>query len=102
MTPERWRQIDAIFPAVVELSQDQRAAFLDHACAGQPELRAEVEAMLAGDAGAESAVRGAVASAHHLMPETPARRFGPYRVTGIAGRGGMGAVYKAVRDDRVY
>jgi tetratricopeptide (TPR) repeat protein len=102
MTPERWRRIDTIFSAAVDLPQDRRAAYLDDACAGQPELRAEVEAMLAGDAEAQSAVRDAVADAHRLMPEAPVRHFGPYRVIGIAGRGGMGAVYKAVRDDRVY
>jgi len=27
------------------------------------------------------------------------QRFGPYRVTGFVASGGMGAVYRAVRDD---
>jgi hypothetical protein len=34
MTPERWRQIEEIFHAAAALGRDERAAFLDRACAG--------------------------------------------------------------------
>ena len=47
MTPERWKQIKAVFQAAADLGTGQRTAFLDQACAGQPELRAAVEALLA-------------------------------------------------------
>src|SRR5579863_813380 len=36
----------AVFAAAVELPAAQRAAYLDQACAGDPTLRAQVEALL--------------------------------------------------------
>ena len=46
MTPERWRQITAIFHGALGHHVATREAFLDRACADDPALRAEVEAML--------------------------------------------------------
>lgn len=53
MTPERWRQVTAIFHEAVDRDAVAREAFLDRACAGDRELRVEVDAMLAAhrDAG---------------------------------------------------
>ena len=47
MTPERWQQIDKLLQQAVEQEPGQRAAFLDGACAGDAELRREVESLLA-------------------------------------------------------
>lgn len=47
MTPERWQQIDKLFERAVEQEPGQRAAFLDGVCAGDEELRREVESLLA-------------------------------------------------------
>src|SRR5262245_56137093 len=38
---------DALFRKALSRSREERAAFLAHACAGQPELLAAVEALLA-------------------------------------------------------
>lgn len=43
---ELWRRIEPILDVALELDQGQRAAYLDRACAGEPELRAPVEALL--------------------------------------------------------
>jgi hypothetical protein len=43
MTPSRWRQIEGIFNACLERGEGERALFLDHACAGDDELRREIE-----------------------------------------------------------
>ena len=49
MTPERWRQIDAVFQEALDLPAADRAAFLDRACAGDADLRREVELLLSAD-----------------------------------------------------
>ena len=47
MKPERWQQLDQLFHAALERKPEERAAFLDEACAGDEELRKEVEALIA-------------------------------------------------------
>src|SRR5215468_10156344 len=49
MTPERFRQIDQLVDLALEQKSSQRTAFLDEACAGDDELRREVESLLAHD-----------------------------------------------------
>ena len=51
MTEGRSNRVQALFDRAVELPPGQRAAFLDTACPQDPTLRAEVEALLAYDAG---------------------------------------------------
>jgi tRNA A-37 threonylcarbamoyl transferase component Bud32 len=47
MSPERWRQIEDIYCDALELDLTARATFLDQACAGDDELRREVESLIA-------------------------------------------------------
>ena len=51
----RWATIERIFHAALERPPDQRAAFLDEACADDPTLRHEVESLLAADDGTAAA-----------------------------------------------
>jgi non-specific serine/threonine protein kinase/serine/threonine-protein kinase len=46
MSQERWAQIEDIFHAALELPVHERSDFLNTSCAGDPELRREVEALL--------------------------------------------------------
>jgi serine/threonine-protein kinase len=105
MTPERWGQIEEIFQAAVERAPEERAAFLDEACAGDPNLRQEVESLLAQDDQKTllaTAISAAAESLSAGSQEMIGQRIGPYRVTGLIGQGGMGMVYRAVRDDDQY
>jgi tetratricopeptide (TPR) repeat protein len=43
---KRWREIEAVFEAAQERTPDEQAAFLDHACGGDADLRQEVESLL--------------------------------------------------------
>ncbi|MEK7406029.1 MAG: serine/threonine-protein kinase [Acidobacteriota bacterium] len=105
MTPERWRTVEQIFHAASELAGNGRASYLDRACAGDAELRQEVEALLAEDQAAPVDIGLAIEQEAQelLQDESEAawvgRRLGPWRITSLVGQGGMGAVYGALRED---
>ncbi|MEM7350816.1 MAG: serine/threonine-protein kinase [Acidobacteriota bacterium] len=105
MDTERWRQVEEIFLAAVDLDREARAKVLDETCRDDPALRNEVEELLASDSEATQTIESMVASsAHHLASASPmvGRRIGRYELMRELGRGGMGAVYLARRADREF
>jgi serine/threonine protein kinase len=48
MTPERWRQVEQIYQAALDRDMSERSAFLDQACAHDPELRSEIDIFAVG------------------------------------------------------
>jgi len=105
MTPERWQQIDKLLGRAVEHEPGQRAAFLDEACAGDAELRREVESLLIYHTKAEQLLNRPALdlTAEKLAAEPPSllgQSLGPYQIQSLLGAGGMGEVYKA-RDTRL-
>ena len=98
MDAERWRRINTLFHAALERDPGGREAFIDAACAGDPALRAEVLSLLQMHNGPGVVDRPAVEADPGLLPSAGddpliGRRLGPYEVTGLLGRGGMGIVY---------
>ena len=72
MSLQRYEQIDKIFQSAVELTEDHRAAFLDRACAGDAELRKEVETLLAYDERAQGFIESPVfEEAPELLADDP-------------------------------
>jgi serine/threonine-protein kinase len=101
MTPERWKQIDQIFEAALELSIDKRSGFLEQACAGDDELRKEVETLLSSDLRAGSTIDGSPKLiAANLVAQSKSKLSGVlltgrYQIISPLGAGGMGEVYRA-------
>jgi serine/threonine protein kinase len=109
MSPERWKRIDALFNEVAELDASARAEVLDRECAGDPELKAEVLALLASDEQVNTGfVKGHVDEGIASFGEAQqavavaTRKAGPYILTKELGRGGMGTVYLGERADGQY
>jgi hypothetical protein len=53
MTPDCYQQVAHIYHQAVELEPDKRAEFPDRVCAGDSELRSQVELLLVSDKQAE-------------------------------------------------
>ncbi len=111
-SPARWSEISALLDEALERSPEEQAILLDRACAGDPELRREVEALLNAEAHAPDFLeQDAAVHAAALLPDAeipsaprlePGQRLGPYRIVEEAGTGGMSTVYRAERADGTF
>ncbi|MFN0113020.1 MAG: protein kinase domain-containing protein [Blastocatellia bacterium] len=107
MTPDRWARIDQLLDEAMELPVAERPSFLNQACAGDEDLRQEVQSLLDAHEQAEAkflkapalemaAQQLAVNKDRSLIGQT----LGAYSVISVLGVGGMGEVYLA-RDTRL-
>ena len=99
---ERWRRIEELLAAALDREPDARERFLDAVCAGDSDLRREVDSLLAAHerSGALDRLGPEVASITAELRGTAAmlagRTIGPYQVVEPIGDGGMGVIYKAL------
>ena len=107
MDADRWRRVQQVLDAALTRKPGEWPALLDETCSDDPELRQEVEALLArvdtaqrflesppAALAAALAAEEAAASAGHM-----GRRIGAYRLVEEIGRGGMARVFLAERAD---
>ena len=93
MKPERFDEIKALLGSLEAVPPAERSAYIDRACAGDPELRAEVESLLAATVPPIMHTGGLAAQVLPLIVDagmSTGRRVGPYRLMEVLGEGGMG------------
>lgn len=102
MDKENWKKIKQVFNEVVELPKDQHKDFLDQKFNGDNELRSEVEKMLAADEDEYNNYTLEDNAYNVLTNQTPQKipeQIGEYKIIREIGKGGMGVVYEAVREN---
>ncbi len=101
MNPELWEKINELYDAALGYVPSQRAAFLAEACAGNEELRREVESLLAASESTgilDSQALGIAAQvlANEATLSLAGRKIGHFKILTVIGSGGMGEVYEAL------
>ena len=108
--------MEALFAQAADLPETERGAFLEAACPGASDLRAEVEGLLAYDAAIRSGdgdhgflksplvravevTSSGSSSARSTEDRGQPRSIGRYRILRRHGEGGMGTVYEAEQDN---
>lgn len=108
MTSVNWEKLKKLFSEAVWLEPDERAEFIDKHCSGEPELRAQLERLLAADTNAEDFLERCPVeladdgSRNDRSARLKNERLGAYRLVEEIGRGGMGDVYLGERADGSY
>jgi serine/threonine protein kinase len=124
MTPDRWRLVEDLCHAALAHAVEERALFLEQACAGDDGLQREVESLIAQDRNAagfmslpavavagspfDSPLASSQSTGERLAQGRPmldeangilvGQRLGVYAIRSLLGVGGMGEVYRAHDD----
>lgn len=96
--PERAQEVAELVKSALECAPGERAAFLDRACAGDADIRSEVDSFLQfQDQASQFIEQGALRVAAETLAREPVlpspQQFEGYQILSRIGVGGMGEVY---------
>ena len=108
MDAERWKRVDELLQAALQVPAERQEEFLRQQCGGDPELLEEVRSLLTSHRKAGSFLESPGLHVAEVAAQLPTLGVSPsgssliagqtishYRVLGPLGSGGMGVVYKA-------
>ena len=101
MTPEQWQKVEQVLQGALDCPPQDRASFIDDACAGDEALLEEATSLInAHDAAGDFIEEPALVSDANVfigddLDEKIGSEIGPYRILKRLGVGGMGVVYLA-------
>ncbi|HEX6308283.1 MAG TPA: serine/threonine-protein kinase [Longimicrobiales bacterium] len=103
---ERFRRVDAVFDAVLDLPAEEQLAYIDRTCGADAELHRDVLELLRAYHASEGFLQwpavdmiARILASNAALAEAAPERLGPFRVLHEIGRGGMGRVFLGERDD---
>src|SRR5580693_2095542 len=99
---DRWRRLEALFYAALELKPEAGAEFLDKSCDGDTALRKEAETLLeSAEKPMDFLEKPVLEAAHRMIGDpspasiAPGTQLTHYEIISMIGAGGMGEVYLA-------
>jgi eukaryotic-like serine/threonine-protein kinase len=101
---DRFKRVDAVFDAVLDLPPHDQTAYIERVCADEPQVRDEVRKLLEAHRSTRGLLGSRVERLSLLLDETapdesPPEQIGPFRIVRSIGQGGMGQVFLGERAD---